>query len=99
MTKPQERTKVVVRNLPPALTEEALRGVVDKLAAGRYGWSAFYAGKARRAADAVVRARRAARRGAAGHFPACSIGWGKPPARAGRLRRRPGERRAPFAPC
>lgn len=47
MTKQQERTKVVVRNLPPALTEDALRGVVDKLVGGRYGWSTFYPGKVR----------------------------------------------------
>jgi len=41
------RTKVVVRGLPPALTEEALRGVVDKLVGGKYGWSAFYPGRIR----------------------------------------------------
>lgn len=47
MSKARERTKVVVRNLPPALTEDALRAVVDKAAGGKYGWSAFYPGKVR----------------------------------------------------
>jgi hypothetical protein len=47
MAPAKERTKVVVRGLPPALTEDALRGVVDKLVGGRYGWSAFYPGKVR----------------------------------------------------
>ena len=41
------RTKVVVRNLPPGLTEDAFRALVDKALAGRYDWLAFYPGKVR----------------------------------------------------
>ncbi len=47
MSAAKPRTKVVVRGLPPTLTEDALRSIVDKLAGGAYGWSAFYAGTAR----------------------------------------------------
>lgn len=43
----RQRTKVVVRGLPPGLTEDALRAAVDKAAGARYGWTAYYPGKAR----------------------------------------------------
>ena len=49
---PKERTKVVVRNLPPGLTEDAFRAVVDKHHEGKYDWWSYYAGKIRCAAAA-----------------------------------------------
>lgn len=47
MVDPQalQRTKVVVRNLPPALSEASLREAVDKAAAGSYDWLAYFPGK------------------------------------------------------
>jgi hypothetical protein len=44
---PTERTKVVVRGLPPTLTEEALREAIDKVIAGKYNWFSYYVGKVR----------------------------------------------------
>jgi hypothetical protein len=41
------RTKVVIRNLPPGLTEGAFRALIDKALGGRYDWMAFYPGKVR----------------------------------------------------
>lgn len=43
----QERTKVVVRNLPPTLAAEAFRSTIDKLAEGSYDWFVYYPGKVR----------------------------------------------------
>lgn len=42
-----ERTKVVVRNLPPSLTAEAFQATIDKHAEGEYNWVAYYPGKVR----------------------------------------------------
>lgn len=42
-----ERTKVVVRNLPPTLSAEAFQGALDKAAADSFNWLAYYPGKFR----------------------------------------------------
>eukprot|EP00877_Chromochloris_zofingiensis_P005904 jgi/Chrzof1/1567/Cz10g12210.t1 len=42
---PLNRTKVVVRNLPPTLTEEAFRTTIDKLVEGKYNWLSYFPGK------------------------------------------------------
>lgn len=45
---PQERTKVVVRNLPPTLGVEAFKDVLDKhVSADSYTWLQYYPGKIR----------------------------------------------------
>jgi hypothetical protein len=59
MAKLKERTKVVVRKLPPGLNEQGFRAVVDKLIEGRYTWLAYCDGKVRqvhcwRVPDVVV---------------------------------------------
>jgi hypothetical protein len=48
-SKPQnERTKVVVRNLPPTLGLDAFKDVLEKhVAADRYNWLQYYPGKIR----------------------------------------------------
>lgn len=43
------KTKVLVRKLPPGLSEEQFVQTVEKLIQGRYDWLSFYAGKARQA--------------------------------------------------
>ena len=43
------KTKVLVRKLPPGLSEEQFVQTVEKLIHGRYDWLSFYAGKARQA--------------------------------------------------
>lgn len=43
----KERTKVVVRNLPPGLTEDAFRKAVDKYYEGKFDWFSYYPGKVR----------------------------------------------------
>ncbi|WIA36414.1 hypothetical protein OEZ86_007725 [Tetradesmus obliquus] len=40
-----ERTKVVVRNLPPTLSREAFLSAIEKHAEGTYNWLAYYPGK------------------------------------------------------
>jgi regulator of nonsense transcripts 3 len=42
-----DRTKVVVRNLPPTLSREAFVSTIDKHAEGTYNWLAYYQGKVR----------------------------------------------------
>jgi hypothetical protein len=42
-----ERTKVVVRNLPPTLSREAFLNAIDKHAEGTYNLLAYYPGKVR----------------------------------------------------
>jgi hypothetical protein len=45
---PGERTKVVVRNLPPTLGAEAFKDVLDKhMPADTYNWLQYYPGKIR----------------------------------------------------
>lgn len=39
--------QVVVRKLPPGLTEEGFRAAVDKVAIGTYNWLVYNAGKVR----------------------------------------------------
>ena len=46
-TKPVERTKVVVRKLPPLMSEAELRDEVDSVAADQYDWLSFVPGKVR----------------------------------------------------
>ncbi|KAL4184023.1 hypothetical protein AMTRI_Chr11g157970 [Amborella trichopoda] len=45
MKDPLDRTKVVVRRLPPALTQQALMEKIDSRFSGRYKWAAFRPGK------------------------------------------------------
>jgi len=45
--KASERTKVVVRSLPPLLGAEAFKEVIDKHADGSYNWWSYFPGKAR----------------------------------------------------
>lgn len=47
MSRPVERTKVVVRNLPPLLTSDSFAEVLEKHAAGTYDWSSYFPGKVR----------------------------------------------------
>lgn len=42
-----KRTKVLVRNLPPTLSEDGFRAVIDKIVGGRYDWLAYYPGRVR----------------------------------------------------
>lgn len=48
-----ERTKVVVRNLPPTLAKEAFVSTIDKHVEGAYNWLAYYSGKVRLASSIV----------------------------------------------
>eukprot|EP00879_Flechtneria_rotunda_P005703 GHRR01006004.1.p1 GENE.GHRR01006004.1~~GHRR01006004.1.p1 ORF type:complete len:554 (+),score=244.95 GHRR01006004.1:250-1911(+) len=46
MSKPAtERTKVVIRNLPPTLTADAFTATINKHVQGTYDWMAYYPGK------------------------------------------------------
>lgn len=47
MKDPLERTKVVLRHLPPAISQSALMDQIDARFAGRYTWVSFRPGKAR----------------------------------------------------
>ena len=47
MKDPLERTKVVLRHLPPAISQLALMDQIDARFAGRYTWVSFRPGKAR----------------------------------------------------
>ncbi|XP_038682303.1 regulator of nonsense transcripts UPF3-like isoform X2 [Tripterygium wilfordii] len=40
-----DRTKVVLRHLPPAISEAMLMGQIDSVVAGRYNWVSFRPGK------------------------------------------------------
>eukprot|EP00775_Hariotina_reticulata_P013820 gene13820-13941_t len=42
---PSQRTKVVVRNLPPTLAADAFQSAINKHAEGAYSWLAYYQGK------------------------------------------------------
>jgi regulator of nonsense transcripts 3 len=42
-----DRTKVVLRHLPPAISQAALVDQIDAAFAGRYHWVAFRPGKSR----------------------------------------------------
>lgn len=45
---PKEKTKVVVRKLPPALTEDNFKAALDKVCdASTYDWLSYYPGKVR----------------------------------------------------
>ncbi|KAJ0972853.1 hypothetical protein J5N97_020812 [Dioscorea zingiberensis] len=46
MKDPLERTKVVLRHLPPAISRSALMDQIDARFAGRYKWASFRPGKA-----------------------------------------------------
>ena len=47
-TSAREKTKVVVRKLPPAMTEAMFKQVLDSnVASDRYTWFSYYQGKAR----------------------------------------------------
>jgi hypothetical protein len=50
----KERTKVVARSLPPALTEDAFRKAVDKHCEGVYDWFSYFQGKIRSAPACTV---------------------------------------------
>lgn len=41
----KEKTKVIVRRLPPALSEESFKTILDKYAEGKYDWVSYYPGK------------------------------------------------------
>ncbi|CAH9130754.1 unnamed protein product [Cuscuta epithymum] len=45
MKGPLDRTKIVLRHLPPALTQSALFEQIDSRFSGRYNWSSFRPGK------------------------------------------------------
>eukprot|EP00198_Chlamydomonas_reinhardtii_P001763 XP_001691099.1 UPF3 protein [Chlamydomonas reinhardtii] len=45
MKPPRQKTKVLVRKLPPAMSEDTFKSVLDSVAAGRYNWLSYYAGK------------------------------------------------------
>ena len=49
MKDPAHRTKVVLRRLPPAITQEAVVDQVDARFAGRYDWACFRPGNGRSA--------------------------------------------------
>jgi hypothetical protein len=49
MKDPAHRTKVVLRRLPPAISQQAVVDQVDARFAGRYDWACFRAGNARSA--------------------------------------------------
>eukprot|EP00898_Chlorokybus_atmophyticus_P007667 jgi/Chlat1/7901/Chrsp66S07207 len=53
---PPPHTKVIVRHLPPTLTEEALLDVVNKKFTGRYTWVYLYQGKAGQKRQVLSRA-------------------------------------------
>ncbi|GIL59720.1 hypothetical protein Vafri_14444 [Volvox africanus] len=39
------KTKVVIRNLPPGMTEETFKSVLDNLTGGHYTWLSYFPGK------------------------------------------------------
>lgn len=41
----KEKTKVVVRRLPPALSEDSFKTVLDKHVEGKYDWMSYFPGK------------------------------------------------------
>ena len=41
------RSKVVVRKLPPGITEEEVRAAIDGVSQGKYDWFSFVPGKVR----------------------------------------------------
>lgn len=47
MKGPLDRTKVVIRRLPPTITESTLMEQIDVKFAGRYNWVCFRPGKNR----------------------------------------------------
>lgn len=47
MKDPSDRTKVVLRHLPPSISQSALMEQIDGRFAGRYDWACFRPGKAR----------------------------------------------------
>ena len=47
MKDPFDRTKVVLRHLPPSISQSALMEQIDGRFAGRYDWACFRPGKAR----------------------------------------------------
>ena len=47
MSAASSKTKVLVRKLPPSLTEEQFLQTVEKLIGNRYDWLSYYAGKSR----------------------------------------------------
>jgi len=47
MSPSTERTKVVVRNLPPTLAADAFQSAINKHAESTYNWLAYYQGKVR----------------------------------------------------
>lgn len=47
MKGPLDRTKVVVRSLPPAITQAIFIEQIDGVFAGRYNWVSFRQGKTR----------------------------------------------------
>uniref|UniRef100_A0A5K0UVW6 UPF3 domain-containing protein n=1 Tax=Nymphaea colorata TaxID=210225 RepID=A0A5K0UVW6_9MAGN len=49
MKDPLDRTKVVLRHLPPSISQAVLMEQVDARFAGRYRWTAFRPGKTRSA--------------------------------------------------
>ncbi|EFJ52927.1 hypothetical protein VOLCADRAFT_48819, partial [Volvox carteri f. nagariensis] len=38
-------TKVVIRNLPPGMTDDTFKTVLESLAGGRYTWLSYFPGK------------------------------------------------------
>lgn len=54
MKDPIERTKVVVRRLPPAISEAALVEQIDGRFAGRYNWLCFRPGNSRLCANLAL---------------------------------------------
>lgn len=47
MKGPLDRTKVVLRHLPPSISQSSLLEQVDSCFSGRYNWVSFRPGKAR----------------------------------------------------
>lgn len=47
MKGPFDRTKVVVRHLPPTISQSTLKEQIDGRFAGRYDWVYFLPGKSR----------------------------------------------------
>ena len=43
----KEKTKLVVRKLPPALTADSFLAAINKIAEGKYNWSTYLQGKVR----------------------------------------------------
>jgi regulator of nonsense transcripts 3 len=43
----KDRTKVVVRGLPPSLPEDSFKAAIDKTLEGKYDWFSYFPGKTR----------------------------------------------------